>query len=342
MKTTTHVPDSRGLPGRVARASLVACILTAISVPAGAVFGDDVEPAPETVALEANDGAVLSCRWYPSPKSESDGKNVIPIIILHGWAGQGSQLDGLATYLRARGHAVIVPDLRGHGASMTLKRPNENPDMEMKIADDGDFEADGQPVAGSVVMDFMVRYDMETVKGFLTDKNDLGEVNMELLCLVAFDEMSIVAVNWAAHDWSRQQPADRKQGQDVKALVLISPVRAFRGATMAKALTHETIRDRLSVMIVAGKQDASAYRDATRLHTSLERKRAPLPRDDADRLKLQDLFLIGLNTSLQGVRILNQPSFDIEKKIAAFIQLRLVNQRSHRALAWRQRRQNTE
>jgi pimeloyl-ACP methyl ester carboxylesterase len=296
-------------------------------------------PVPETVTLEATDGAVLSCRWYPSPNSESEGENVVPVIILHGWAGQRSQFEGLATYLQRRGHAVIVPDLRGHGASTTLRRANEQAAMKMKLAEDGDLEADGRPVPVPTVMDFMVRHDMETVKGFLTGKNNLGEVNLELLCVLAFEEMSIVAVNWAAHDWSRPQTAALKPGQDIKAMALISPPRSFRGATMAKALLHEIVRDRLSIMIAAGKHDASCYRDAIRLHVSLERKRAPLPGNDADRLKVQDLFLIGCDTTLQGVKLLNRPTFDIEKRIAAFIQLRLVNQRGDPDWAWRPRQQ---
>ena len=104
---------------------------------------------------------------------------------------------------------------------------------------------------------------------------------------------------------------------------------------MTKALAHEIVRDKLSVMIIAGTQDPAAYGEATRLHTSLKRKREPLPKDDAERLKAQDLFLIGLNTSLQGGKLLGRPTFDIEKKIAAFIQLRLVNQRDDPKLAWR-------
>ena len=180
-------------------------------------------PSPVTETLETKDGAVLSCRWYPSPNSKEDGKNVVPVMILHGWGGQSSQYDGLATELQKKGHAVIVPDLRGHGGSTTLKRPNEAKNVKLKIAENGGFEADSRPVAVNLVMDYMFRYDMERVKAFLTQKNNDGEVNIELLCVVAFEASAIVAVNWAAQDWSWPQYAALKQGQDVKALALISP-----------------------------------------------------------------------------------------------------------------------
>ncbi len=130
---------------------------------------------------------------------------------------------------------MIVPDLRGHGGSTTLKRPNQNANVKLKSPRMGLSRPDGRPVSVNIVMDYMVRFDMETAKGFLTQKNnnDPGEVNIELLCVVAFQESAVVAANWAAQDWSWQQFPALKQGQDVKAIALISPPdRDFKGATM--------------------------------------------------------------------------------------------------------------
>jgi hypothetical protein len=179
---------------------------------------------------------------------------------------------------------------------------------------------------------------MEAVKAFLMERNNAGELNIELLCVVGVEQTCIVALNWAKQDWSWPQGPDIKRGQDVKALVLISPVKVFKGAHASDALKHEIVKNKLSTMIVVGKQNASLYRDVKSLYSTMERGRPAFPRDDRERLKVQDLFLITATTTLQGEKLLD-PRFDIDKKIGAFIQLRLVNQRAHPALAWRERRQ---
>ena len=64
---------------------------------------------------------------------------------------------------------------------------------------------------------------MEAVRGFLVGKNDAGELNLNKLCLVGVGMGATVAVNWAAQDWDAPPLLVGKQGQDVKALVLVSP-----------------------------------------------------------------------------------------------------------------------
>lgn len=40
-----------------------------------------------------------------------------PILLVHGWAGRGSQMGGFVAPLLAQGFSVLAPDLPGHGES---------------------------------------------------------------------------------------------------------------------------------------------------------------------------------------------------------------------------------
>ncbi|MBI2478000.1 MAG: alpha/beta fold hydrolase [Planctomycetia bacterium] len=212
-------------------------------------------PDAETISVEASDGFPIRCSYYPGgfvetptdkkdkPKIEKKpGKEVVPVILLHGWEGRRRDLDELATTLQKRGHAVMVPDLRGHGDSTAFVLPNGKPE---------ELKADRMLRPEMTAMLF----DVEAAKKFLLDKNNAGELNIELLCVVGADVGSIVAVNWAAYDWSRRQLPAFKQGLDVKALVLVSPETSFKGYTLTTSLKHPVIQNKLSIMLVVGEED---------------------------------------------------------------------------------------
>lgn len=344
MKKTSYLTFAgdlfRGFSSFLLAAALIGAVLCGPVTVRADVDADAEEeeeiPKPTTETLDTSDGAIIACRWYPSPNSEDGGKKVVPVIILHGWGGQRTQYDGLATYLQEKGHAVIVPDLRGHGGSTVLSRPNLNVDIEMKVADDGDFEADGRPVPVPMVMDYMVKKDMEAVKAFLMERNNAGELNIELLCVVAVEEMCIVALNWAHQDWSWPQYPNLKQGQDVKALVLISPMKSFKGAHVNDALKNEVVKDSLSIMIVVGANNSRVFRSVKSLHTTFERGRPPVPTDREERKKKQDVFLIEKNTTLQGEKLFD-PRLNLDSNIGLFIEWRLVNKSDDPRVAWRER-----
>ena len=80
----------------------------------------------------------------------------------------------------------------------------------------------------------MAAFDMEAVRRFLVDKNDAGELNLNKLSLVGSGMGATVAANWAVQDWSAPPLAVGKQGQDVKALVLVSPQWKYRGISCSR------------------------------------------------------------------------------------------------------------
>ena len=88
-------------------------------------------------------------------------------------------------------------------------------------------------------------------------------------------------------------------------------------------------------MIMVGIKDSKAKQNATRLHASLKRFHAPVPRDPELRRKKQKLFLVRLQTSLQGTKLLNARGLDAADRISQFIDLRVV--RFQEDLPWQDR-----
>src|SRR5436190_4465441 len=152
-----------------------------------AVAQEVAVPEPAEVRLESVDGVsklVMHCTYYQSPLvADDNGKSAIPILLLHGRGGTRGDDAFLAKYLQEQGHAVLVPDLRGHGDSSELivgaARVKLNPD-KMKKPD----------------FNLMVK-DLEAVKSWLLEMNNAEELNMELLVVVGSDMSSVTAMNFA-------------------------------------------------------------------------------------------------------------------------------------------------
>jgi hypothetical protein len=164
----------------------------------------DKPPPPEDITLETTDGISIRATWYLGTKK----KESIPIIMVHGWEGSRGEYDGLARFLQSLGHSSVIPDLRGHGDSKIQKGPRG----ETKALEPDTFRPRD--------MESMVQ-DLEACKRFLMEKNNAGECNIEMLCLIGAEFGSILATRYAALDWSVPNLPAYKQGQDVKALVLL-------------------------------------------------------------------------------------------------------------------------
>jgi len=290
------------------------CILLGVATFGFAAAGlraDDEEkpkgPAePEAVTLMTADGVILACTYYQSPKCNDDkGKEAAPIILLPGEKGNRKQLDGFATDLQKIGHAVITVDLRGMGDSRsTVTGAEIPPPDEMKRTE----------------LPGMVTQDLVAVKNFLKEKNNAGELNMEMLGLVASDMSTIMALNWVVQNWSWPSFPGRRQGKDIKALVLLSPIRTYSGLTSTPTLITPQVRSQ-SIMIVYGSEDAKYRSEAKRIHDSLKRGRV-----EPDKTELKTLFFVEKRTTLQGNDLLDKKlGLKVDVYIARFFQLRLTN-----------------
>jgi pimeloyl-ACP methyl ester carboxylesterase len=294
----------------LAAASAMALLL---APPAHGQQKKDEPPAMEVINLETKDGVNLKCAWYAGTK----GKEAVPIIMLHGFQGQKEAYSRIATILQADGHAVAVPDLRGHGGSLSVT--GVSAPIELDRMRPADFAK--------------MLLDVEAVKSFLLEKNNKGELNIELLTVIGADMGAALALRWAMQDWSWPQLPALKQGQDVKALVLLSPVRSFKGVDASKALSFPIIRDQLSILVAVGADDPGSLRDAKRIYSGFSNKRPEFAPEEA--AQKQTLFYIEVDTNLQGTQLLD-PRLDLERKIKGFIDLRLVNKKDE--FPWRDRK----
>jgi alpha-beta hydrolase superfamily lysophospholipase len=293
---------------------------------------DEAPPAPEDVNFETNDGLQMEATYYGSIK----GKDAVPVILLHGWKGNRTDMEGLAIGLQQMGCAVIAPDLRGFGKSLTIKAP------------DGTTTTIDPAAVKTPVLGPMVKHDMQAVKKFLREKNNDGKLNLEKLCVVGADMGALLALSWAAYDLSAPLLPNYKQGQDVKALVLISPQMNLLGANATAALHDPLIVKAndpvLSILLIAGaKGPSKSWTDAQAIDKLFTRMRPNEPTDEKEIAK-KDYFFVPLkDTNLQGATILKTRELlpPVAQAIAAFIQMRLVDNKDAN-LKWTMRKNPLE
>jgi len=187
--------------------------------------GEPDIPTPENVVLATSDGVKLTVTYFGPPVAEDEKAKAIPFILLHEWEGDRSQLLQYGAFLQKLGHAVIVPDLRGHGESTTvesLKKPIDATKFRKNEISS-------------------VQKDIERCKKYLVQRNNEGEVNIDMLTVVAVGGTSVLAVEWVINDWFAFPPISAsgiKQGQDVKSLILVSPRKKLKGISLAVDWKH--------------------------------------------------------------------------------------------------------
>jgi len=247
-------------------------------------------PERERVTVSTKDGVQLSCFYYKGgfakngdEITEVDGKRVVPVILVHGWGGRASNFDGFAALLQSGGYAVIVPDLRGHGQSTLVNTAAGATQIDPENMQKKDIA-------------FMWQ-DIEAVKGFLLEKNNAGELNIDMLALVGAKEGALVAMNWAIKDWTRPQLPAFRQGLDVKLLILLSPPAAFGPMKSIPAASHPAA-SKMRYFIGVGNGETTAYKDAEKVMKTLERTH----RQNAD----EALRWVEANTELQGTDLLDE------------------------------------
>jgi pimeloyl-ACP methyl ester carboxylesterase len=262
---------------------------------------NDLQPQP--LSLRTRDGFQLSGTYFPSDK----GKKAVPIMLIHEAEGQTGAFRDVALRLQSAGFAVAYVDLRGHGGStQRLDNTGNLVPWQRKGLTKRDVVA-------------MVQGDLETLKAFLKEENDKEKLNLNSLVLVGIGEGSILALNWAVIDWNFPSIPGKKQGQDVKGLVLISPTRLFEGVSYLPATEHPFV-SRLPTMVISGK-DADGP-EAEKLQKLLGKTRTGANGSAAGALDVQVI-----PTNLSSSRLLTTPSIapNVVDLITKFLVPNIVN-----------------
>ena len=238
----------------------VSCWFVVLGSPA--VFSAE-NPPPEQVALETSDRVSLNMSFYPAGEAPT-----ATVILVHDIGGSPASVQDLARGLQQAGCAVAVPELRGHaGATERISATLKPQDMNMIAASGG----------GAIRQTAMVKGDLETVRNWLKAREADGDVDLERLCVIGSGLGGTLASLWTAADWSWRPNTQGPQGQDVKAVVLISPEWAGKGVSLTTALAARAFVERrptqpllehLPLLIIAGRGDAASDRLFKRLQAA--------------------------------------------------------------------------
>ena len=247
---------------------------TAPTTPPAAAQNPDKKkeiPPSESINIETKDRVSLKCEWYPGVNE----KDTVPIILLHDWASNRStSMVGLAASLQKEvGCAVIVPDWRGHGESTQVvgaaNRLDHNEFGNLEITSMGQ--------------------DIETCKKFLMGKNNEGKLNINMLCVVAAHNMTPHALTWAVGDWSFPPLGGKRQGQDVKAVVLLSPIRKFKNFNITNVVRAPVLADGnqpgITTCLIWDARSTESDREASAIEKMMLKTLGPQPNKGSDPVK---------------------------------------------------------
>lgn len=224
-----------------------------------AVSQDDAkktEGVPGVVT--AADGWDIHYTYWESPMV----KEAPVIILLHG-KGQARLIWKalpLAKELAKKQFAVIAVDLRKHGESKAPENASVRAKSDKLTKDD---------YTG------MVLGDLEAIKKFIYAEHQAQRLNMRKLGVVATDMSTVIALNWTQVDWSKKPfddapvaAARTPRGQDVQALVLVSPDESLPGVGTIQA-TRFLRTTGISVLLLSSRKTSAENRSAAKMYAQL-------------------------------------------------------------------------
>jgi len=278
-------------------------------------------PPIEEKTLRASDGWPIHIIYLPSPMKK-DG----PVVVLLHRQGSNSLVwlrkRGLARLLQNAGYAVIAVDLRKHGKSKRKGGPTRS--ARRAGSGGGLKRADYQA---------MVARDLEAVKGFIYREHQQQKLNMRKLALVAAEMSCPIAINYTVLDWLKKPYDDAPspeaatpRGQDVQALVLLSPDTSCPGVVTARAIPFIKARP-ISVLICVGAEDSDYVKNAKRIFQQL----------GGEHQTVRRVYYKAYPGKLRGTDLLGKPSIQVEKLIRGFLDKHLKALSGPR-YDWRDRR----
>jgi len=283
----------------------------------------------EELRLETSDGIRIAAWYYPAAENAKKGATV---ILIHDIEGSHKTVDNLARSLQRAGHAVVAPDLRGHGGSGFRPDGTRSDAGDPRLLKKADLESIAVATGGSHRGQAALQGEIEAVRNWIKQKSDAGTLDIDRLCVVGCGVGATLATIWTAADWKWPPTTSGPQGKQVQALALISPVWATKGISMSFPLKSDAIQHEVPIMVLAGKGDRDAIRlfdqlkrfrpDAwfqQRVEPPSEKARNPVAATDAT------VFFLEAETSLKGDDLANDPELKVADKVMVFIDLALAH-----------------
>jgi pimeloyl-ACP methyl ester carboxylesterase len=224
--------------------------------------GPKEEPALAKT-LTTRDGGTIHITYYKSLQ----GKESPVVVLLHQKDGNRfvwqAKTEGFAETLQKEGYAVITVDLRFHGESKAAGATVAGNANQGDGSKKGGKKVSGTPELKLGDYKAMIDFDMEAVKKFIYDEHQAENLNMNKMGIVGPEMGATIATLFAANDWLKEPHEDGQagfktpRGQDVRALVLISPQSSFHGLAIAPAIN--VLRDprfKVGFLFAVGKSDS--------------------------------------------------------------------------------------
>ena len=274
-----------------------------VAILASPVMAQQASKEDRTLA-GARDSWPIHVTYYPSRLKE----NAAVVVLLHMQGGSRliwTRKGGLAEGLQKQGFAVIAADLRKHGQS--------KPTSGVKAA--GKKKGGGSKLT-RFDYQLMVTSDMEAIKKFIFSEHQKKRLNMRKLGVVAAGMSSPVAVAFAANDWSKKPHSDAPtvaartpRGQDVRALVLLSPQGSLPGMTINRPMKF--LKGKAAFLVCVGERRSRAQlADANRVYNFLK----PISDDPEKRMNWMNSFPV----QLQGTDLLGK-QIGVENVVVGFL-----------------------
>ncbi len=278
--------------------------------------------------LQTDDNWGIYITYFPAPGDREVFTKEAPVVILlHGDKQNRLVYEGprgLATRLQQEGCAVITVDLRKHGQSTNVAQVGGDSAPSTRTTEANIQAADYRK---------MVELDLEAVKQFIQTQHQAKKLNMRKLGIVAAGSSVGVAAAFADTDWNKEPYDDAPsmdmktpRGQDVRALVFLSPPARVKGISLAEAVTDIRNPDwNIAFLILYGKANRTDKKDAEALHKRL----MGTSKTSGDRM-----YLVPVNVPSHGTDLLGLRDIDTEGAICKFFKKHLFDLRDSE---WRDR-----
>lgn len=304
---------------RFLSAALLSSMLVLIPGSIGAQETDSklLEPRAPSPAIVTKDGLPLSATYWPSRLKAQGGV----VVLLHDKGRDQLDWGKLPDALQAQGYAVITVDLRFHGQSTGKAAGNDAVENKAKGKSKTKSGKSGVDVSSLKAPHFqaMVTLDMKAVKQFILHEHQEQLLNMNKMAIIGSGMGAAVGLKFAELDWLEPPYNDgpignrTPRGQDVRALVLLTPDNDVSGIPLAEPI--KVIRAPLlnvAVMFGVGSKDTKDRGQTKKLY-----EMTLTPDTNIDRMYLQEY-----NTPARGCGMLGK-NLPVEQNILKFLETHL-------------------